>query len=237
MAGLCRRNDLVFGCIGLSERDILAHRSGFDPCILQNHTEILPQAPACEIGNSLARDADFSAVHIVKAHKKVNKRRLTAARRADDRHTLARAHRNVEVFNERPVGYIPEADVLELHASVGMLQRNSTLRVRCLRRLVDELKHTPRAGHRVLKLGHNAGNIVEGLRILVRVAEEHRKSAHRNTARNRHQRARQRHAGIDDAVDKAGDGVRQRREERRAQRVFLKPSVNFVERLHSPFLP
>ena len=92
MARLGRRNNLVFRRIGLSERDILAHRSGFDPCILQNHTEILPQAPACEIGNSLARDADFPAVHIVKAHEKVNERRLAATRRADDRHTLARAH-------------------------------------------------------------------------------------------------------------------------------------------------
>ena len=71
---------------------------------------------------------------------------------------------------------------------------DNCLRVLCLRRLVDELKHTPRAGHRVLKLGHNAGNVVEGLRVLVRVAEEHGKSTHRNTARNRHQRARQRHA-------------------------------------------
>ena len=232
MARLCRRNDFVLRRVRLSERDVFPHRAGLDPRILQHHAEILPQAFAGQLRDFLAGDADFASVHIVKAHEKVNQRRLAAARRTDNCHALARLHGNVERFNQRTLRHIAEADVCKRHTPVGMVQCDRVRRVRRLRRLVDQFKHAPRACHRVLQLGHDAGNVVEGLCVLVGIAEEDGKSAHCDAACHSDQRARERHAGIDDAVDKARDRICQRGKKCRAQGVFFESAVNFVKCLN-----
>ena len=74
--------------------------------------------------------------------------------------------------------------------------------------------------------------VVEGLCVLVGIAEEDGKTAHCDAACHRDQRARERHAGIDDAIDKARDRICQRGKKRRAQGVFFESAVNFVKCLN-----
>ena len=128
-----------------------------------------------------------------------------------------------------PVG---EADVVNLDLAAHVFERDGVRFVRRFGRLFQQLEDPRGARERVLQFGHDAGNLVERLRVLVRVAQKHRKLTDRDrarAARRRDQRARDRYARVHQTVDKARGRIRDRREEDRAERVFLQPGVDFVK--------
>ena len=131
-------------------------------------------------------------------------------------HTLAGPDREVQILDEPLLRRVGEGDVRQLHAAGGVGQHPGIGRVGDLRQLVDELEDPRGAGQRVLQLGDDAGDLIEGLGVLVGIAEEARQPADRNGPRHRAQRPGKAHAGVDDIVDDAGRGVRHRREEGRA---------------------
>ena len=75
--------------------------------------------------------------------------------------------------------------------------------IHILRRFLDELEDAVGAGKRILQLRYHAGNFVEGLRILVGIAEETCQLADGDAALHGAERARHADARIDERVDKA----------------------------------
>ena len=225
----CRCHDLFFACVRLGQADIVAHGGIFQPCILQDHAVLMAQAPARDGADIAAVDRDRAILHIVKTHEKIDERRLAAACRADDGDTLARLHGKAQILDEPLLRRVGERDVLQRHAARGLRQRLRVRRVGRLGGLVDEREDPVRARQRVLKLGDNAGDLVERLGVLVRVTEEARQRTHRDRARRRADCARKADARIDDIVDDARGGVRHGREERRAHRGRREAAVDLVE--------
>ena len=110
---------------------------------------------------------------------------------------------------------VGERDVLQLYAAGDGFK---LLRVQCVRRfgrLVDQLEDPCGAGQRVLKLRDHAGDLVEGLGVLVRVAEEARQPADRDRACHGAERTGKADAGINNIVNDARGRVRHGRKERR----------------------
>ena len=72
------------------------------PGLLQHHTVIVP-AGSLRV-SMLQRisfpDFDRAAVHIIKTHQQIDQRRLAAAGRSHDRHSLSRLHRQIKVLNQ-----------------------------------------------------------------------------------------------------------------------------------------
>ena len=189
------------------------------------------QACARRLADIRAAHADAALVHIVKAHEQIDHCRLAAARRADDRHTLAGFYREIEIADKLLLRRVGKCNILQRNISVHGIQNNGVLCLRQLRLLCDQLENTGRAGQRVLQLGHDAGNLVERLCVLVGIAQKTGELADRDPAGNRRERARQADAGIYEAVDKARRRVGRGGKEDRLQRAFFQPVVDLVKAL------
>ena len=80
-----------------------------------------------------------------------------------------------------------------------------------------------------MQFRNDAGDLVEGLGILVRVAEETRQPADRDRPCHGAERAGKADAGIDDVVDDARGRVRHGGKEGRAHGVGRQPVVDLVK--------
>ena len=60
--------------------------------------------------------------------------------------------------------------MLKRYTAVHVLKIDCVGILRGKRRLIDQLEYTGRTGQGILQLGHNTGNLIERLGILVRVA-------------------------------------------------------------------
>ena len=88
-----------------------------------------------------------------------------------------------------------------------------------------------------MQLRHDAGDLVERLGILVRIAQKNAELSDRDAARDRIQRADQSDARIHDAVDKSRRRIRQAAEKYGAQARLLQPLIQLVEAFERrPFL-
>ena len=113
---------------------------------------------------------NLTAVYIIEAHQKVNQCCLSAAGRPHDRNPLSRLYLQIEILDQLLVRHIAEVDVFKLYIALRVFKHLRILCIRHLRLLVDQLKDPRRAGKRILQLRHNAGNLVEGLCVLVCIA-------------------------------------------------------------------
>ena len=73
--------------------------------------------------------------------------------------------------------HIGKGNLIKPDRTVEALCHLGIRRVGHLLCLLDELKKPCRAGNRVLKLGHNARNLIERLCVLARIAEKSRELA------------------------------------------------------------
>ncbi len=94
---------------------------------------------------------------------------------------------------------------------------------------IQQLKHPRGTGKSILQLGHHTGDLVEGLGVLVGVAQEHAQLTDGDAAAHCIQRTHQTHAGIDDIVDKAGGRVGQAGEEDGFQAHRLQAAVHLIK--------
>ena len=60
--------------------------------------------------------------------------------------------------------------MLQLYAAIHNLEIDCVGILRGKRRLIDQLEYTGCTGQGILQLGHNTGNLIERLGIMVRVA-------------------------------------------------------------------
>ena len=201
MRSLRRGLDLGLRGIRPCQRDVLAHRAGLEPGVLQDHAEVLPEAVARDAADVVSVDGDRAAVHVVEAHEQIDERRLAAARRADDGDALARAGRR----GSHPRAAASEARSGTPHAparrgpSTSVSVSASGASGICSGSS-HEREDTPGAGDSVLQLGDNAGNFVERLGVLVGIAEENCQAADRDRARDGGHRA----CEADTSIDHAG---------------------------------
>ena len=93
------------------------------------------------------------------------------------------------------------------------LQRGGVFGLRHLILGVQQFEHPGGTSQCVLQLGDNAGDLVEGLRVLVGVAQKNAQLADGDAAAHGVQRTHKTHACVHDVVHKAGGGVGQAGEE------------------------
>ena len=74
--------------------------------------------------------------------------------------------------------------MLKGHAAgaVGRLTASGASDDRCL---IDQIKHPLRTGQRILQLGHDIGDVIEGLCVLVGIVQKDAQLTDRDTAGNR----------------------------------------------------
>ena len=228
VGGFGRRHDLLVGGVGFAVGDVLPHGAGPQPGVLQHHAVAAPQGGAGGLADVGAGHPDAAAVHVVKAHQQVDEGGLAAAGGAHDGHPLARLDVQAEMLDQGPVGQVPEGDVLQGDPAVRMQGEG----VGGFGRLVlgvQQGKHPGRAGQGVLQLGHHPRYFVEGLGVLVGVAQKDAQLADGDAPGRRVKGAHQPHAGIDDVVDKAGGGVGQAGKEGGFQAHVGQPLVHLVK--------
>ena len=199
--------DLVEGGLGPGHRDIFAHGGVLHPGVLQDHADLGSQAGAREIADVVTVEADGAAVDVVEAHEQVDEGRLAAAGWADDRDALAGSHVEIEIADERAFGRVGKAHVLDIDQSCRIGQDN---RIRLVGQdlvLGQQVEEAGGTGDRVLQLRDDLGDVVEGLGVLVGVAEEGREAADAHAATEHHEGSEDTDARIDKVVDEAGARV------------------------------
>ena len=199
--------DLVEGRCGPSHRDVFAHGGVLHPGVLQDHADLGSQAGAREVADIVAVEADRPPVDVVEAHEQVDEGRLAAAGWADDRDALAGSHVEIEIADERAFGRVGKAHVLDIDQSCRIGQDN---RIRLVGQdlvLGQQVEEAGGAGDRVLQLRDDLGDVVEGLGVLVGIAEEGREAAHGHAAAENHEGTEDADARIDEVVDEAGARV------------------------------
>ena len=224
MHRLGRRDHLLFRTIGIAHAQVFAHGGALQPRLLQHHAVVLAQGRARHVAHIHAVHGNASAVHIVKAHQKIDDRRFSAPRRPDNGDALARSHIHIEMLDEFLFGAIREAHVGEGHLAFRSAELLFAF-VGGLFLLPLERKDTSRTGERVLEFGEHFGDLVEGLGVLVAVGKAGRERAHRKRRRcprrgNGKQCARERNACIDKRVDEPRHGVGRGGKEDSAQSAF-----------------
>ena len=212
MGGLCGGDYLLFRGVRAAHRDVFAHRAAPQPGILQHHAEAGAELRTGHAPRFRAAEQDLSALNIIEAHDQVDQRRFAAAGRADDRDALPAFNFQRKIADQLAFGRVGEIDVPEFERGGAGLLRGM-LRQGGIGRLlgrIDELEKPLRTGKGALQLRNDAGDLVEGLRVLVGVTEESRKPADGQPAADDAQRAEHRDAGVDDRIHKAGGRICQR---------------------------
>ena len=123
------------------------------------------------------------------------------------------------------------------HIALGVGEGHGVRLVGGLRRLLDQFKEPLGAGKSILQLRHNARDLVEGLGILIGVAQEAGEPADGDSAFDGEESARKTHGGVNNAVDEAGRWVGYRGEEYRLERALGVAVVYLVEFLEGLCLP
>ena len=232
MGCLGRCHHLFEGGIRLAVGDVLPHGAGPEPGILQHHAVAAAQGGAGHVPDVGAGDFDGAAVDIIEPHEQVDEGGLAAAGGADDGDALAGLDVQRQTLDERAVGQIAEGDVLDLDVAVRH-ELCGVLRFGGLVFSVQQLEHAGCAGQSVLQLGHDAGNFVEGLGVLVGVVQEDAQLADGDASGYGIDRAHEADACVDDVVDEAGGGVGHAGEEDGLQAHVLQAAIHLVKSLEA----
>ena len=94
--------------------------------------------------------ADRAAVDLVEAHQQIDERRLARAGWPDDGDHLPRSDVDIHVRDERHLGLVAEADMLELHRALRLRDHDRIRRIRNLLRFIEQFEDALRRGHRGL---------------------------------------------------------------------------------------
>ena len=223
-----RGNDLFVGGVGLAVGDVLADGAGAQPGVLQHHAVAAAQGSAGHVPDVVAGNGDGAAVDIIEPHEQVDEGGLAAAGGADDGDALAGLDVQVQALDEGAVRQVAEGDILQFHMAVR-LQHPGVFGFGHLVVGVQQLEDAGRAGQCVLQLGDDAGDLVEGLGVLVGVAEEDAQLANGDAACHGVDGTHQTDTCINDVVHKAGGGVGHAGEEDGLQADILQPRVYLVK--------
>ena len=124
--------------------------------------------------------------------------------------------------------------MLELDFSTRSNKLHSIGRVRHLLAGIKQRKHAACRGVRRLDLRDDARHLIERLGVLIRIAQKRLNLAHGQSRRHAGDNARatnHRHHRVDDVVDKARPGIRERTHKLRMLARRIQPGVEFVKAL------
>ena len=95
------------------ERDVVADGVGEEERVFEHDADLLAQRRERDVAHVDVVDPHRARVHVVEAGEQQADRGLSRAGRADERHGLARVHREREVAQDRLGAEVAERDVLE----------------------------------------------------------------------------------------------------------------------------
>ena len=150
-----RLYDLLIGISLIAKSDVLPDSSCFQPGILENHAIGTPETFPGNVADVCTVHLNGPVIDIVKAHEEIDDRRLPASGRAHNGHPLSLADLEVKVFDELFARLIRKLHMRKGHISFHIRQNLRILRIRRLRRLIDELKDSGRAGKGILQFCHH----------------------------------------------------------------------------------
>ena len=137
-----------------------------------------------------------AAVDLIEPHQQVYKGGLAAAGRTDQRDALPRLDLEVHILNQGYIVLIAEPHMLKGHAAGTVGQAHGIGGIGDDRCLIDQIKHPLRTGQRILQLGHDIGDVIEGLCVLVGIVQKDAQLADRDTAGNRNKCAQYADRGV-----------------------------------------
>ena len=180
-----------------------------------------------------AAQGDPAVRHVIEAHQQIDQRGFAAACGSYNRNTLAGLHRQVEVLNQRTIRHILEGNIFKsddcpIRHFLGMIAF-------LFRRLIHQLHQPPCRGHSRLQLCHDAGDFVEGLGVLVGIAEEAGQLTYRHAAVHRRQCAGNADRCIHQTINEAGQRVGKRRINLRLIAPHVQTTVDFPQLLFAFF--
>ena len=112
MGSLGGGDHLVHGSVRLAVGDVLPHRTGAQPGVLQHHAVAAAQGSAGHIPDIRAGHPDAAAVYIIEPHKQVDEGGLAAAGGAYDGDALTGLHVQRKPLDERTAGQVAEGHIL-----------------------------------------------------------------------------------------------------------------------------
>ena len=235
VGGLGGCHNFFIACLGAAVGDVFPNGARPQPRVLEHHAVISPQGRAGHGANVVPRHRNAAAVHVVKPHEQVDEGGLAAAGGADDGDALSRPDVQAEVLEQGTVGGVGEGHVPDGHLAVAH-KLDGVGSVGNLIGLVQQVEDPLNAGHGVLKLRDHAGDLVEGLGILVGIAQKDAQLSHTDAAAHGEEGAGETHGGVDHAVDKPGHGVGEAGEEHGLDGGGFEPLVHLVKGFLALFL-
>ena len=144
------------------ERDVVADGVGEEERVLEHDADLLAQRRERGVPYVDVVDPHGARVHVVEAGEEEPDRGLSRAGRADERHGLARVHREREVAQHRLGTEIAERHVLERHLTPGRVQHGRIRPLQHERGAVEQLEDALGTGPRELRDREHAGEHPHG---------------------------------------------------------------------------
>ena len=221
---------LFVGRVELAIADVLANRAAEQPRVLQHHPEHRADVRAREVARIDAADTDSASVDVVEAHEQLHHGRLAGARRTHDGDRLALGDLRREVVDDRLVGRVPEAHMVELPVARDL--RGLRLRLLgCDLLLFQEGENALGCGRHLLEHVAHLGQLSDRLREVLHVLDERLDIAHRDGTLHREHAARERHRYVAEVADEVHDRLHEAREELRFPRALVELVVRLLEAL------
>ena len=231
---LGRLDNLLARGVGTTVGDVFRHRALEQPGVLQHHAKGAAQALTRVVARGMPVDHDAPGIDIVKAQQQVNKRRLAAARGTDQGKAHAGFGIDADVLQQLAVGHVAKVHMLKGDLALRSGELNGIHSVGLLLACIEQREHATGRGIGRLDLRDDVGDLVERLGVLVGVGQEDLHAAHRERrghARDHAHAADHGDHGIDDVVDKARAGVRERTHKLRALTRGVELGVEGIEAL------
>ena len=153
---------LLVGGVGLREADVVGDRAAEEERILEDDAELAPVADELDVAQVGAVDADRALVRVVEAGDQLRRRRLAAARLADQGDAAAGRHRDLDRVQHRLLA-VGERDPVELEPAVDSAERPRVLAVGNVDLGVEHRADLVHRGARRLHLAVELGELLERL--------------------------------------------------------------------------
>ena len=236
MSALGGLDNLLAHGIGTTVGNVLGYRALEQPGVLQHHAKGAAQARTRVVTRGATIDRDAPGIDIVKAQQQVDERRLATARGTDEGKARTGLGIDADILQQFAVGHIAKVHMLKRNLALRGGELNGIHSVGFLLARIEQREHAARRGVRGLNLRNDVGDLVERLGVLVGIGQENLHAAHRKRrghARDHAHAANHSDHSVDDVVDKARTGVRERTHKLRALTCRIELGVEDIEALLS----
>ncbi len=157
---------ILHGGILPAVADVFGDGSVEEPGILQYHREGFSKFLPVQLQGGQGIDADLSGYRIVKAHQQIDDGGLSGSRGSHDGDDLSRRGVYGHILQDGLFRGVAEGDVIDLHFSLYLAERQGIRGVRRLRILIQNRKDPLGCGEGGLELVEDVGKLIDGSRKL-----------------------------------------------------------------------